>query len=104
MTTRVEHASERIVSWSSAEGRNRSEFHGAWTKAFAAAGRPAKRVRDLQLTAVREMEGSTVPRSTAMTRLSGHKTESICRRYAIVSEEDLAEGVKRREEFRKGIS
>ena len=39
-------------------------------------------------------------RSVAM-KLSGHKTESICRRYAIVSEAYLAEG--RRATFREGI-
>jgi hypothetical protein len=35
-----------------------------------------------------------VPRSTAM-KLSGHKTEAIYRRYAIVSESDLREGTKK---------
>lgn len=33
-----------------------------------------------------------MPRSVAM-KLTGHKTESIYRRYAIVSESDLALGV-----------
>ena len=33
-----------------------------------------------------------MPRSVAM-KLTGHKTESVLRRYAIVSEADLREGV-----------
>jgi len=33
-----------------------------------------------------------VPRSVAM-KLTGHKTESIYRRYAIVAEQDLKDGV-----------
>ncbi len=35
-----------------------------------------------------------MPRSVAM-RLTGHKTESVYRRYAIVAERDLAEGVEK---------
>jgi hypothetical protein len=43
---------------------------------------------------VRNLERASVPRSVAM-KLTGYKTESIYRRYAIVAETDLREaGVK----------
>ena len=43
---------------------------------------------DLRRSAVRQMERARVPRQVAM-RLVGHRTESIYRRYAIVSEADV---------------
>jgi hypothetical protein len=43
---------------------------------------------------VRNLERSGVGRSVAM-ELVGHKTESVCRRYDIVAERDLTDGVAR---------
>lgn len=49
-------------------------------------------LHDFRRTAVRNLERAGVPRSTAMA-LVGHETESIYRRYAIVDEAMLREGV-----------
>ena len=43
---------------------------------------------------MRNFERAGVSRSVAM-KLSGHKTESLYKRYAIVSRADLAEGMRK---------
>jgi hypothetical protein len=47
---------------------------------------PTKLLHDFRRSAVRTLERSGVPRSTAMAMV-GHKTEAIYRRYAIVDEQ-----------------
>ncbi len=49
---------------------------------------------DFRRTAVRNLERAGVSRSVAM-QLTGHRTEAVYRRYAIVSEQDLGEGLEK---------
>lgn len=73
-------------------GQRLIDYKHAWTKACVAAGHPGMLVHDLRRTAVRNLERACVPRSVA-TKLTGHKTEAVYRRYAITNEQDLAEGI-----------
>lgn len=99
-TDAVESATGQIVPWVfHHQGRRlyserniAVRFRTAWARSCAAAGLQGRILHDFRRTAVRNLERAGVPRSVAM-KLTGHKTESVYRRYAIVSEADLAEGV-----------
>jgi len=92
-TLAMERATDRIIPWVfHRDGKPIRDFRGGWNKACRAAGVPGRWRHDFRRTAVRNLERAGVPRSVAM-KLTGHKTESIYRRYAIVSETDLSEGV-----------
>ncbi|HUK62257.1 MAG TPA: tyrosine-type recombinase/integrase [Dongiaceae bacterium] len=94
-TAVLEREQGRLIPWVFHRGgKPIRSFHVTWRVACRRAGVPERLVHDLRRTAVRRFERAGVPRSVAM-KLSGHKTESIYRRYAIVSEADLAEGVRK---------
>ena len=55
-----------------------------------AGGVPGRIPHVFRRTAVRNLERAGVPRSIAM-EMTGHRTEAVYRRYAIVAEADLRE-------------
>ena len=91
---RIERELRRIVThvFHNPQGEPLTEAHDAWERARKAANLPGKLLHDLRRTAVRDLERAGVARSVAM-KLTGHKTEAVYRRYAIVSEQDLSDGL-----------
>jgi integrase len=71
-----------------------TSFIKAFKTACRKAGCPGRIPHDLRRTAVRNLERAGIPRSVAM-KLTGHKTESVYRRYAIADERDLRVAVER---------
>jgi integrase len=101
-TTEVERARGELTPWVfHRQGRPVKSFRTAWKNACREAGLPGRLVHDLRRSAVRNLERSGVPRSLAM-KLTGHKTESVYRRYAIVCEADLSDGVERLGDYLSG--
>ncbi len=63
-------------------------FRRTWQTACASAGIPDLKFHDLRRTAVRNMRRAGVPQVVRM-RITGHRTDSMERRYNIVDVEDL---------------
>ena len=78
------------------DGKKVSDFRGTWAKVTEAAGLPGLLVHDLSRSAVKRMIRRGIPQTTAM-KISGHRTESVFRRYAIVAEEDLRDAAAKLE-------
>src|SRR5437867_8435532 len=96
----LERKGDRVIPWlfphleGTHAGQRIMDPRKAWEAACAAAGHPGLLIHDLRRSAVRNMEQAGVPRPVAM-KLTGHKTENVYRRYAIVSDSDLEEAALR---------
>jgi integrase len=83
----TEHAPARPEAWDRI-GQRWQTFAKAWATACAQAKLPFRIPHNLRRTVVRKLERAGVPRSVAI-KLTGHKTESVYRRHAIVNDANL---------------
>lgn len=91
-------ACELVFHWN---GRPISAHLPGWIDACKEAGHAGLLFHDLRRSAVRNMERAGFSRKVAMS-ISGHKTESIYRRYDIVDESDLKAAAEKMEAYVAG--
>jgi len=72
----------------SRRGEKIRDFKASWKVACERAGLPDLHLHDLRRTAVRNMRRAGIPQVVRM-KISGHRTDSMERRYNIVDAEDL---------------
>ncbi|MBV8139346.1 MAG: tyrosine-type recombinase/integrase [Deltaproteobacteria bacterium] len=92
----LERATGQIIPWVFVhdDGTPILNFRYSWKKACRQAGVSKRHVHDFRRTAVRDLERAGVPRSAAM-KMSGHQTETVYRRYAIVDEGMMREAAEK---------
>lgn len=101
VTRTLERQEQRIIPHVfHREGAPIKDMRGSWDNACKLAGVPGAWMHDLRRTAVRNLERAGVSRSVA-TKLTGHKTEAVYRRYAIADSVALDEGVAKLAELHK---
>jgi integrase len=80
------------------DGQEIIEFRKSWATACKKAGRPGLLFHDLRRSAVTAMVNGKVPQLVAM-QISGHKTASMFKRYAIQVEDEMRDAMAATERY-----
>ena len=80
------------------DGEPIGDFRKAWATASKKANVDHKLFHDLRRTASRNMIVAGVPQAVAM-KITGHRTDSMFRRYAIVNEEQKREALAKTQQY-----
>jgi integrase len=92
-TIKDEDGSERFAEYVfHRDGQPIGDFRKAWATACKAANVAGRMFHDLRRTASRNMLAAGVPQAVAM-KITGHRTDSMFRRYAIVNEDQKREAL-----------
>lgn len=84
-------------------GKRVRDFRGTWDKARKAAGVPGLLFHDLRRTAARNLRRAGVAEGVIM-KIGGWRTRSVFERYAIVSQGDISDAIRKLEQRRDGHS
>jgi integrase len=77
-------------------GKPIRDFRGTWASACEAAGVPGLLFHDLRRTAARNLRRAGIAEGVIM-RIGGWRTRSVFERYAIVSQQDIADAMRKLE-------
>ena len=79
-------------------GKAVGDFRKSWARACKEANVPARLFHDLRRTASRNMIAAGVPQAVAM-KITGHRTDSMFRRYAIVNEDQKRDALQKTQKY-----
>ena len=71
------------------------DFRDVWAEARKTAKVPGLLFHDLQRSAIRNMEKSGEVTQAVAMKITGHKTDSVYRRYRIVDEGDIERALEK---------
>ncbi len=82
-------------------GQRIVDFRDAWAEACKKANVPGLLFHDLRRSAIRNMEKSGEVTQAVAMKITGHKTDSVYRRYRIVDEADIERALEKTQAFIK---